>query len=281
MSRKIGGIALAVVLAIVGTVALVAYVNKAKDDAVADVQPVSILVFTEAIPQGASMAQIEEAVELTDVPKDLVSDNALVSLASVDPTLVAGVAFEKGEQLRSTRLVDPESLIRVDVPEGLQEITLALDPERAVGGVLQPGQLVGVIISFDPFDINTSGVPEETGAEPTETTVEAPTKTPNTTHLTLQQVLVTSVQISANDSERRIEVATDDSVDSATRDEAVNEAPGDRLLVTLAVSSSQAEQLVFAAEFGYIWLTRQNDDTDSEPTRIITIDQVYVTVANE
>mgnify|MGYP003353887431 FL=1 len=47
------------------------------------------------------------------------------------------------------------------------------------------------------------------------------------------------------------------------------------LLVTLAVTTPQAEQITFAAEFGMIWLTRQNADTDTTGGTILTLEKVY------
>ena len=59
--------------------------------------------------------------------------------------------------------------------------------ERAVGGTLKAGDTVGVYLSFEPFDTNT---PEADTA--------TPAKTPNTTHLEFQQVLVTNVQATSD-----------------------------------------------------------------------------------
>lgn len=283
MKRRIGGIILALVLAVVGTVALMAYVNKAKDDAVEDAQQAKVLVVKQAVPQGSSLAVVIGAVELTDVPQRLVADGALSDFDGVDASLVAGIALLPGEQLLRSRLVDPATMARVEIPDGLQEITIALDPQRAIGGALQPGEEVGIILSFDPFRINAATSTETTvPSDPTETTVEQPTQTPNTTHLTLQKVLVTAVQISAQDSDRRTESTEGDGGDDGSGEDAsvttVNEAPSNVLLVTLAVTTAQAEQITFAAEFGHIWLTRQTEDTDPTGGRIVTLDQVYVAV---
>ena len=230
-----------------------------------------VLVVTDSIPVGANLDEIEASTELSDVPARLVVDDALTSLEGLNPVLVAGVTMQPGEQLLSSRLLDPSVLSRVEVPEGLQEITIGLAPERAVGGVLRPGEHVGILLSFDPFQ-NGSAAEEAAPGE----TVE-PRQSPNMTNLTLTQVLVTSVQFSVVDSQRREEATATTDGESATVT-TVNEAPSQVLLVTLAVTTSQAEQITFAAEFGHIWLTRQNDDTDPEGSRIITLDQVYITV---
>ena len=52
-------------------------------------------------------------------------------------------------------------------------------------------------------------------------------------------------------------------------------SPASVLLVTLAVTTPQAEQITFAAEFSMIWLTRQNADTDTTGGTILTLEKVY------
>lgn len=281
MKRRILGIALAVVLALAGTIALVLYVQAARDDAAAPEPTSSVLVVDRTVRQGAGMAEISERVVPVEVPTRLVADGAVSDVGSLPAEYVAGVELRPGEQLLRSRLVAPSSLVRVEVPVGLQEVTVALEPERAVGGNLEPGSTVGVVLSFEPFELSALGAQQPTDAtEPTDAASAIPRRTPNTTHLTLHGVLVTSVQLSRQDAERVTETRTvsDDADDQPAIDATIAESPRDRLLVTLAVSSPEVEQVVFAAEFGRIWLTLQDVDTDTEDTRILTLDQVYVTV---
>jgi pilus assembly protein CpaB len=281
MNRRVIGIILAVVLGIGGTFALVKYVQSARDDAAEPEPTQTILVVQDDVAQGASLDEIESSTVLADVPERLVASGAMTSLDSVPEDLVAGVALEPGEQLLRSRLVEPGELVSVDVPRGLQELTVAFDPERAVGGQVEPGETVGIVLSFEPFEIaaaSQTAAPD--GADPTANSETAPTKTPNTTHLTLNKVLVTGVQLSRNDAERTTETRTvdEDSGDQPLIAADIAEAPGDQLLVTLAVTSPEAEQIVFAAEFGRIWLTGQNAATDESNTRILTLEQVYIEV---
>ena len=284
MKRRVIGIVVALVLAAVGTIALVAYVNKAKDNAVKDDEQVQLLVVTDTIRQGASLNEIRERVKLTEVPKRLAAPDALADLTTADPQLVAGVELRTGDQLLSTRLVDARSLVRVEVPSGLQEITISLSPERAVGADLQSGDTVGIIFSFQPFAVSATGVPTlspDTTVPASPTAVTVPTQTPNTTHLTLHKVLVTSVQFSKGDRENVSAIqgtASDAKPTDTTIAANVAQAPADQLLVTLAVSASEAEQLVFAAEFGSIWLTAEGPQASEDGTRILTLNQVYVSV---
>lgn len=280
MRRRVFGILAALVLAALGTAALVAYVQSARDDAVADEEPVQVYVVQEAVRQGAPLDDIREAVELADVPVRLKAPDAISDLGTLSSELVAAVELRPGEQLLRSRLVDARSLVRVDVPEGLVELTVALEPQRAVGGVLQPGTTVGIIMSFDPFDIGTTGQPAsaEEPAEGATATTAPPTRTPNTTHYTLHKILVTGVQYSRSDSERASEISDPDESTETTLAATVEEAPGDSLLITLAVSAPEAEQIVFAAEFGRIWLTAEGPDASEDGTRILTLGQVYVAV---
>jgi pilus assembly protein CpaB len=299
MRRRVIGIVVAVLLAGFGTLALVAYVQSAKDDAQAEEPLREIYVVTRDVPQGARFSEIADSVELTEVPERLAASDAVTDLTDVEDAMVSSVDLRAGEQLLAGRLVDPESLVRVQVPDGLQELTLALDPQRAVGGVLKAGDILGVVLSFDPFEITDAGVPAAPADDPTgddpaaDETAEQPTKTPNMTHLTLHKVQVTSVRFAQSDSERIVErqqggddeseasaLGSDDEEadDDVAAAAVVEEGPEEQLLVTLAVSAPEVEQIVFAAEFGHVWLTKQSADTDEDGTRIVTLDQVYVVV---
>lgn len=284
MKRRVLGIVLALILATVGTLALVAYVKSAKKDASKNEEQVKVYVVTKDIRLGATVSEIKQQITLTDVPKRLEVTGAVTDLTQLKDTLVAGVRLKAGEQLLSSRLVDPLTLVRVAVPNGLQEMTVALSPERAVGAALSPGDTVGIVISFDSGSISSTGPTTEsttTLAGGTDTTSSTTPRSLSTTHLTLQKILVTAVQLSQQDSQRasKVNVAAPSGAGPADTIAAnVNEAPSGQLLITLAVSGPQVEQIVFAAEFGHIWLTLEGANADEGGTRILTLDQAYVTV---
>jgi pilus assembly protein CpaB len=285
MNRRIVGIALAVLLGAVGTFVLANYVQSARDEAAEPEPTTDVLVVTGEVAQGASLAEVDGNVEVVQVPERLVADGALDDLDGLDPELVVDVALNPGEQLLRSRLVAPDELVSVDVPAGLQELTIALDPERAVGGQIEAGATVGIVMSYEPFELAVSGTPTDNSSDPgapialTAADVPVATKTPNTTHLTLNQILVTSVQLSQSDAERSTEArSSEDGEDEPVVAADISEAPGDRLLVTLAVTAPEAEQIVFAAEFGRLWLTGQDARTDTSNSRILTLQQAYVGV---
>jgi pilus assembly protein CpaB len=260
MNRKITGVIAAVLLATVGTFALVAYVQSAKDEAVAGERQVEAYVVRNATSKGATLDDVRGAVEQIEVPAKMRPDDAVTELDDLEDDLVAAVDLAPGELLLRSRLIEAEDLTRAQVPEGLQELTVALEPERAVGGSLRAGDTVGIVLSFDPFDMPADG----TGGDQAE-------KTPNMTHLTFHKVLVTSVQFDQSETAPQAPVGGDD----GEEDEEIERAPSNRLLVTLAVTSPQVEQVVFAAEFGHIWLTSENAQATEDGTRVVTLGEVY------
>jgi pilus assembly protein CpaB len=83
------------------------------------------------------------------------------------------------------------------------------------------------------------------------------------TALVLQNVLVTNMQFtSPEDSAQAALIA------AAGSDEG-NFTATSPLLVTLALTSSQVEQVVFAAEFGAIYLTLEGQDVDETDSSIM------------
>jgi pilus assembly protein CpaB len=288
MKRKIIGILAALVLASVGTIVLVSYVQSAKDKAEAGEPRTEVYVLQRDIPAYTPISRIGGAVELEEMPTSVVVDGAVTDLDGLDDELVSAVGMQAGEQLLTGRLVTAESLARGEVPDGLQELTIALDPERAVGGNLQAGDTVGVVMSFDPFDLDvvdvdpdaTTPVPggqtatenaEEASGESEDTAAGQPGTTPNMTHLTFHKVLVTAVQYDQRESTG---TSTDEENESSEAEQ-VERAPSNALLVTLALPAPHVEQVVFAAEFGYIWLTAENAAADEAGTRIVTLGEAY------
>ncbi|HVL98856.1 MAG TPA: RcpC/CpaB family pilus assembly protein [Egibacteraceae bacterium] len=261
MARRILGIVAAVVLAAVGTGVLVLYVQGAEQRALAGERTVDVLVVQAPIKKGTTAEQLAGLVESSKIPAKVQAIDSVSSLDELDGK-VAAVDLVVGEQLVATRFVEPAQLARtgsVDIPDGLQQVTLSLEPQRAVGGRLAPGDTVGVFISFAPFDLEGVILSDEEG-----NTAEV-SKTPNTTHLTFHKVLVTNVQGEAAP-------AAEDDEDATT---GPTPAPGGSYLITLAVDAAQAERIVFAAEFGLLWLSNEPGAAVEDGTEIRTRGNVY------
>lgn len=270
MSRKIFGLLTAVVLALVGTFALVAFVTNAEARALEGEELIEVYVVAEPIPGGTPGEEVEDSVVVEQVPVKVRAAGAVESMSSLVGR-VAAVDLQPGEQLIETRFVDlsefADRAAGVQIPEDMIEVTLELEPQRAVGGLLEPGQTVAVLASFEPFDL-TATVVEVDGEQvglPSAVASEIDGQTPNATDLLLRKVIVTAVQ----------EVRSRSFGDEEEQFDRLNTAPEDVVLVTVAVRPADAERLVFTAEFGFVWLAVERETVPEVEDDIKTRGNVY------
>jgi pilus assembly protein CpaB len=256
--RKMVGILGAVVLGVVGVALLSSYVQSARDEIRSDEALVEVYVVTERVAAGASVDEVIARSTLAEVPVRLLAVGAVDSVDDVAGTRITDAAMFPGEQVITDRFVEPFQAVAADVPAGRQELTLRLDPERAVGGVISPGAKVGVVVSLDRDE--AAAAPEGTADGEEQS---APQPSGEMTALVLQKVLVTNLQYtSPEDSAQAMLVA------AAGSDEVSFTATAP-LLVTLALTSSQVEQVVFAAEFGTVYLTLEGQEVDEADAAIL------------
>jgi pilus assembly protein CpaB len=181
---------------------------------------VPVLVAIDDIPAGTAIVELRDAVARQHVPSTIRTAGAVTDLDELEG-MVAAVDLLPGEQVTAARFVRPDELGRAAVPDGLLEVTVSLDPVRALGGQLHPGQHVAVVASSD-------GDGEQD----------------DRTELLLHDVLVTRVQTTEPLPER------DGLLDPAV-------APAGTVLVTVALDATAVEQVVFAAEHGRLWLSAE------------------------
>ncbi|MFJ6311088.1 Flp pilus assembly protein CpaB [Pseudarthrobacter oxydans] len=258
-SRLLGGIA-ALVLAVIGTVLLVAYVQGADNRAAQGLDPVNVLVVKESVPAGTKAEDLNNYVELAAIPQSAVPEGALEGLGE-QTGKVTSVALEPGEQLLISRLVDPRELVpgTVPVPDGMEEVTLLLSPERLLGGRIEAGDTVTVYTSFKSED----GMPENARVP------EEVKGWKQSTGLLFHDVLVTAVQKAAPETEK-----SGNANQPGTADNAV-EMPNGSAFVTVARTDADAAKLVFGAEFGTIWLAKQTDTSTKSDPPVTTFGGLY------
>jgi pilus assembly protein CpaB len=258
MNKKIVGIAGAVVLGAIGTLGLAAYVNGAADRARAGEDLVDVFVVTEPVKAGTPAADLASKVKVEQVPTKVRPREAVQDFKSLEG-LVASVDLVPGEELLASRFVNPATSqvtrsALTAIPAGLHEVTLQLEPERALGGDLRPGDTVGVVASFDSQQADEAGVVAAAN-------LVARPSTPDTSHLVLHKVLVTRLQSPPS--------ASGGNKNGATQ------PPGGKMFVTLAVDPTTLERLVYCAEFGRVWLSYEPRDATTEGTKIVTRTNVY------
>jgi pilus assembly protein CpaB len=215
--RRAAGIGAAVVLAGLGSVGVISWANSTKTSAEAQEAQTSVVIVDTHVPKGADANTIKADTHVGTVAQKNFAPGALTSEDQIG-NQVALADLEPGDQLVSARLGTSAS----DLPAGTVEMSIKLDAERAVGGVIQSGSLVDIYISPDKSEATMSS------------TLNTPA-TPLAPTLAFQKVRVTNVQTAAT-----------------TTDEkgAVKAA---QYIVTLALTANQ-QALVAGAEYGHIWL---------------------------
>ena len=296
MNRRIIGVLVAVVLAAVGTFVLVNYVQTAEERALEGQETVEVLVVRDRIEEGTPAIQITESVDTERVPRAVRADGGVSTVDDLEGR-VASVDLVPGEQVVTDRFVDPavfEAEQEIEVPEGLQLVTFPVNQERAVGGQIRPGDTVGFIGSFSEFEGQVEGDDADEDDEEITATIEEITG--DTTGFVIHKALVTRVQTDARpengeqDDEPILGAGGDDEDGEENGDDAegapasaprtgspqeVDDTPPGNFLVTLAVEASDAERIVFTAEYGLIWLTLEPEDATEEGTGIRTRETIY------
>jgi pilus assembly protein CpaB len=255
-SRLLAGIA-AVVLAIVGAMLVVTYAQGADQRAVKNLEPVEVLVVKTAIPAGTPVESMSPSLVTQHLPAAAVTGSSLKSLES-SKGKVASVDLVPGEQLVSERLVAPEAVKvagSVNIPAGLQEVSFQLEPDRVVGGRLAPGDRVGVFVSLDEGGLEDKAVKE-------------------TTKLTVRKALVTAVQ-RAPEAAPTAAPSPSASADPNAADPQDTTLPIGSLMLTVAVSDVDAAKIIFAAEYGKMWLSKEPTNAKDSGPRIIQRSEVY------
>jgi pilus assembly protein CpaB len=236
MKRRLLAALAAIVLAGAGAVLLVGYVGHADQRAMAGMQSVNVLVVTAPVPEGTTAVALAKLVTTKALPAIAVAHGALSSLDPIGGK-VATADLQPGEQLLASRFADPAALTSsggIQIPKGFQQVSVSLEPQRALGGELTPGATVGIFLSMpkdDPY--------------------------PAQTHLVLHKVLVTKV--------------VGGSVAPASAgNKAPAASPGTAVMVTLALDSHNAENVVYGAEHGTLWLSSEPTDALLSGTRVVT-----------
>ena len=243
MKRRLLAAIAALVLLVAGTLVLLAYVQGADDRALAGVRTTEVLVADQAIPEGTPADELRAMVRTEVLPRKAALDGRVTGLGELAGQ-VALVDIQPGEQLLTVRFGEADeggASGTVPVPSGMQEVSVLLEPQRAVGGRLGAGDLVGVLVSLGDgkADGETSSV--------------------------LHKVLVTEVVGAPAQAEQA-------DAETASAGSAV---PAESLMITLAVTAAQAEAVVYGIEHGTLWLSLESEDARTGGTSVVDAGTIY------
>lgn len=238
MKTRIIGVIVAVVLALTGAVVLTGWVNGAESRAMADARLERAYVVKTRIPTNTPGDQVAQYLTVKSLPQVALVAGRVQNLESLTG-LRTNTTIQVGEQLLAARFSDPRKQAGgtsvASLPASQQALTIALPLEQAVGGTLKPGDTVGVVIASEDFD-----------------------KKHNVATQKLHNVRVLAVESGT----------TLQPSSGATK--SVSPSTGtDSQMVTLALGTDGATQVVWGQKFGTVWLTLEQKSTSHDSNKSV------------
>jgi pilus assembly protein CpaB len=227
MRSKLLLVVIAVVLGGVAAFATFGYLGSLQRQAESGSTMTDVLVATQDIPRGVSANDLVSSgyVSTVKMPLRYVSSGAMSSMRGVLDRVLA-VPVSKGEVLTSARFQYPsEAGLAFSVPKGFVAVTIPVDDARGVAGLVKPGDRVALLAT----------VSQKTGTDAQTRIIIAGARV-----LAVGQSTGTEAQPSASQSSSALGSQSNGNQSGKT--------------VTLAVTSVDAEKVVFAAESGSAWL---------------------------
>jgi pilus assembly protein CpaB len=243
MNRRIVAAFVAAALALGAFVSIFLYVKNAEDRAMNGVVAKDVYVVVNTITKGTLAENLGTNVQVAKLPAKAVPVQAVIDLADIR-SMAASVDLVAGEVLLTSRFVDPTVAAQdtVAVPKGMEEMSVLVKAEQVRGGVLKPGDTIGVVLTVKatastPFNVPGMGT----------VTIDGD----SITKQIMNKVLVTRIQGAAVPAAKASESGT----------------PATSVMITVALSTSDIEKLTWAQSAGALLLTVQNKDTDDSSSQ--------------
>ena len=259
MTRRILTIVVAIVLAVVGTGAVMIYVKQADQRALAGQKAVSVLVATQQVPAGttAGDALRDGFLQAQKLPSESVPTDAVRSIGPAISGLVLSASLASGQLLLRPMLVTKTvAATGLAIPAGKVALTVLMCLQKAVAGYIRPGSLIAVFNTFASRDKQGTATVSCTG-----------TSWPNGvrsvhTRLVLTNVSVLAVGTAASGTTSTTTTTTGVFSQSNSSSSSSNSTT---LLVTVAVSQTDAEKLIHLAEAGIPYLALVTASSGTKP----------------
>jgi pilus assembly protein CpaB len=240
MDRRKALLVVAAVIAALGTLLVFLYVRGADARADERYSAVQVLRVTKLISPGETVeaAQAAGKIETSSVSsKDLLPD----ALTGTEPVAgkVATTAIYPGEQLISSKFGATGTASGLTIPKGKIAISVNLTDPARVAGFVNPGDKVAIFM-------NGSGSGE-----------------------TFSRLLLPNVQVIGAGTTTMVATTTTDPTGAQTTDQLP------KTLLTLAVTQSEAERVLFAAGNGELSFGLMNPDSQVTPSRGVTFNNLF------
>lgn len=235
----------AFLIAALGATMVLLYVQGIETRATAGQDRVEVLVATETIEAGESVADAQAAGKLAkdEVLRDDLVDGALASSASIDDE-VALAAIHPGQQIIGQQFGAPGSGETLTIPEDRLAISVELTDPARVAGFVAPGSRVAIFASGDPEVYRPDGTTQKLAPY---------------TRLLLPDVEVIGVG------------ATSMAARTTTTEEGeqtTEQIP--RTILTVAVDQEQAERVIYASRNGDLAFALRTEQSKVKSNRGVT-----------
>ena len=240
MKRRALTIALAVLLAVLGTGGVLAYVNHANARALAGQQAVTVLIARQAIPAGTSAAVAQEQGLLSTerLPASAVPADALSAITPGLSALVTDANVQPGQLLlRSMLVTSAQNTNGLAVPRGMLAVSIQFCVAEGVAGHVQPGSQVAVFATTADGTGNINGQAACSGSHAFSGAANVSTK------LVLPKVTVLAIGQGTGGASGSTSTSTSSSGGGQNAE-----------LITVAVSQADASQLIQLSENGLPYL---------------------------
>jgi pilus assembly protein CpaB len=230
MKKPIVPLLIAFLLAIGAGIAVYAFARSSDERALAEQQPVPVLVSAGVVPAGTTLqtAIDDGLIEQSLVPVALRPAAALAEVSPSTAGLVATADLPAGQViLDGAFAADLPDIAPIDIPEGMFAVSVLLEAPAKVGPFLRPGSSIAV------YDTASLGDGQAGGAE-----VLA-------TRAILDKVTVLAIG-----------PVTEKQEDGA------GDGAWDQTLVTVAVDDVQAAKLIHGAQTGSLYLALLADGAE-------------------
>ena len=226
-SKKV--LILAIIFALITTFLIYLFLNKTEaTETSVEKEFVAIPVAAKELPARYSVTAVD--IKLVQIEKSSVHPDSILDTEQI----IGKKTSERilpGEPFFAERLAEgKKTALAYNIPEGTRAVTIVLSEACMVAGMIRPGDFVDIIVTFDSENVQES----ETKS----------TFYPRQTRTILQNVKILAMG--------QLQVIDQETITSPSS------------LVTLAVNISDKEKLIFASQYGMIYLAlRPVEDTET------------------
>jgi pilus assembly protein CpaB len=251
MGRRTVLMLVAILVAALGSTLVFLYVQGINDRAIADQEPVKILVATDTITPGESIddAMSSGKLALTEVPKANVLPEAMTSTDALDGQLALTTIY-KGEQILPAKFGANSNISTLTYPKGTIASSVQLTDFDRVAGFVQPGSHVAIFVCIH----KTKAPAADTGIDLTCEGV---------------QLLLSDVEVIGVGTTSLIQKTTTDETGETTTEELP------KAILTVALDLQDTKKLILARKNQDLSFALMNDDSDVTSGAPVWADSVF------